>query len=81
MAKIDDKQAAAAFGTVIGLWIANIKIAVIAVVVALLVGLFATAIAFWVIWVSAYVALLVLHRISVMKRLWKIMSDELYSIK
>lgn len=81
MAKIDDKQAAACFGTVIGLWIANIKIAVIAVVVALLVGLFPTAIAFWVIWVSAYVALLVLHRISVMKRLWRIMSDELNSIK
>lgn len=75
MAKIDDKQAAAAFGTVIGLWVANIKIAVIAAVVALLVGLLPTATAFWVIWVSAYVALLILHRIAVMKRLWRIVSE------
>lgn len=74
MAKIDGKQAATALGMLAGLWIANVVIAVVAAIIGAVAVLFTQDIAFWVLWVSAYVALIALHRAHVVATLWRIVS-------
>lgn len=74
MAKIDGKQAATALGMLAGLWIANVVIAVVAAIIGVVAVLFTQDIAFWVLWVSAYVALIALHRAHVVGALWRIIS-------
>lgn len=74
MANIDGKQAATALGMLAGLWIANVVIAVVAAIVGAVAVLFTQDIAFWVLWVSAYGALIALHRAHVVATLWRIVS-------
>lgn len=74
MAKIDRKQAATALGMLAGLWIANTVIAVMAAIIAAVALMFTQGIAFWVLWLSAYVALIVLHRAHVVVALWRVVS-------
>lgn len=74
MAKIDGKQAATALGMLAGLWTANVVIAVVAAIVGAVAVLLTQDIAFWVLWVSAYGALIALHRAHVVATLWRIVS-------
>lgn len=68
------KDASTAFGMLIGLWIANVVIAVVAAIVGAFFVLIAPGIAFWIGWVSAYVTLIILHRAQVVSTLWRMMA-------
>lgn len=71
---MEKKEATTALATLLALWMANVINAVVALMISAVIVLFTSSIAFWVLWLSAFIALYVIGRLRAIVHWWRIIN-------